>query len=219
MNRLACLWIGLGGLALVGCGDDGDVFGEGGGGGDTTAASTSNAASTSQSGSANSSSSGSGTDDRIDPIALGRSWTYEVEEIGTFAYCPSGSHTGETIAEVEKNGKQAFEVTSLCQNLPSSLYAVEGDVVFVDYQDTWVLALDAPVEEGHTWSNGASTFTWHDEGSVTVPAGTFDDCWRATQNVAYEAYTIFCRGVGPVHWRSVDLTGNGFDAVLTAKNF
>ncbi len=223
MKRFAWRVMGVGALAVAGCGDDGDLFGDGGGGAATTSAS-SNAATTSTSTSASgtgssSSSSGSGTDDRIDPIELGRSWTYDVEEIGTFAYCPSGSHTGETIAQVEKNGKPAFEVTSLCQNLPSSLYAVEGDVVFVDYLDTWVLALDAPVEEGHTWSNGASTFTWHDEGTVTVPAGTFDDCWRATQNVAYEAYTIFCRGVGPVHWRSVDLAGNGFDAVLTAKNF
>jgi hypothetical protein len=210
----------MGSVLLVGCGDDEGVFGGGGdGGGDTSSSPSSNAASTSQSTTADSSSSGSGGDNRIDPIELGRSWTYDVEEIGTFAYCPSGSHTGETIAQTEKNGKPAFDVTSLCQNLPSSLYAVEGDVVFVDYLDTWVLALDAPVEEGHTWSNGASTFTWHDEGPVTVPAGTFDDCWRATQNVAYEAYTIFCRGVGPVHWRSVDLAGNGFDAVLTAKNF
>jgi hypothetical protein len=205
-------------LVLSGCGDDGDLFDDGGGGSGgegsvTSGAQTTTSATTSSNG------AGGGPDDRIDPIELGHAWTYEVEELGTFPACPSGSHTGETIAESEIGGKHAFEVTNLCANVESSQYAVEGDVVFVHYQGTWILALDAPVEEGHTWTNGASTFTWHDEGTVTVPAGTFDDCWRATQNVAYEAYTIFCRGVGPVHWRSVDLSGNGFDAVLTAKNF
>lgn len=158
-------------------------------------------------------------DNRIDPIALGHSWTYDVEEIGNFPLCPSGSHTGETIDALELDGKQALEVTNLCANVPSSFYSVDGDIVQVNYQGTWILALDAPVEEGHTWSNGVSTFTWHDEGEVTVSAGTFDDCWRATQNVEYEAYTIFCRGVGPVHWRSVDLNGDGFDALLTDTNF
>ena len=100
------------------------------------------------------------------------------------------------------DGKDAFQTTSLCAGAEASYYAVDGDVVQVDYQGTWILALDAPVEEGHTWSNGSSTFTWHKEPHVTVPAGTFDNCWRATQNVSYEAYTIFCRGVGPVHWYS-----------------
>jgi len=155
----------------------------------------------------------------IDPIALGNSWTYDVQELGDFALCPSGSHTAETIDQLELDGKQAFEVTNLCANVDSSFYAVDGDVVQVNYFGTWILALDAPVEEGHTWSNGSSTFTWHDEGTVTVPAGTYDDCWRATQNVDYDAYTIFCRGVGPIHWHSEDLAGNGFDALLTANNF
>jgi len=155
----------------------------------------------------------------IDPIAVGNSWTYAVEEIGTFPLCPGGSHTAMTLGESQLDGKTAYEVTSLCANAESSFYAVAGDVVQVSYEGTWVLALDAPVEEGHEWSNGFSTFTWHDEGTVTVAAGTFDDCWRATQNVGYEAYTIFCRGVGPVHWRSVDLNGDGFDALLTAKSF
>jgi hypothetical protein len=212
-------WLGLSTcLAAVGCGDDagetgnasqgasrGEPAGAGGG-----------------SGSGGSSGSGEGAgrpDDRIDPIAMGRAWTYQVEELGAFPLCPSGIHTGSTISEGEVHGKHAFEVTSLCANVDSSFYAVDGDVVQVEYQGTWILALDAPVEEGHTWSNGASTFTWHDAGSVTVPAGTFDDCWVAEQNVDYDAYTIFCRGVGPVHWHSEDLLGNGFDAVLTEKNF
>ncbi len=160
-----------------------------------------------------------GPDDRIDPILLGRSWTYDVTELGSYPLCPSGAHTAETISETDLDGRHAFEVTSLCANAPSSFYSVEGDVVLVNYQHTWVLALDAPVEAEHTWSNGASTFTWHSEGKYAVPAATFDRCWNATENVDHESFTVFCRGVGPVHWHSKDPSGNGFDARLTAKSF
>jgi hypothetical protein len=162
---------------------------------------------------------GGGPDNRIDPISLGHAWTYDVTELGSFPLCPSGTRTGKVLSEGMVDGKDAFQTTSLCAGFQASYYAVDGDVVQVDYQGTWLLALDAPVQEGHTWSNGSSTFTWHKEPTVTVPAGTFDQCWRATQNVDYDAYTIFCRGVGPVHWHSADLNGDGFDAILTAKSF
>jgi hypothetical protein len=210
-NRSACLCLALttsacgGGFSPAGAASDASASstgaGTGGGGGTGTGG------------------SGGGADDRIDPILLGHAWTYDVQELGSFPLCPAGTHTGEVLGESTVDGKDAFEVSSLCANAGSSYYAVDGDVVQVDYQGTWLLALDAPVEEGHTWSNGSSTFTWHSKSSVTVPAGTFSDCWSATQNVAYEAYTIFCRGVGPVRWYSKDLDGNGFDAQLTAKSF
>jgi hypothetical protein len=157
-------------------------------------------------------------DDRIDPIEVGRQWTYDVTVFGVYPWCKEGSYTGQVLGQKEVDGKQAFQVQSFCPTVGTSSYAVDGDRVEIYVGGVWVLALDAPVSQGHTWSNGASTFTWHEEGSVTVPAGTFDDCWRATENVAHDSYTIFCRGVGPVHWHNVD-TGNGFDAVLTAKNF
>jgi hypothetical protein len=163
---------------------------------------------------------GVGADEAIDPIAVGHAWTYAVTELGTYPGCPAGTSTATALTVGTKDGKAgAIEVQSLCSAAPPSWYTVDGDVVQVDVAGTWVLALDAPVQEGHTWSNGVSTFTWHDAGTVTVPAGTFDDCWTATQNVSYTAYTIFCRGVGPVHWYSKDASGNGFEAILGGKNF
>ena len=221
MKNGASISMVLAAALLAACGDSGDpLFGGSPEGGSGSEGGSPDNGGSPPSGGANEGGAGGGAStEAIDPIAVGNAWTYDVEELGTFPLCPSGSHTAETLAEVELDGKTAYEVTSLCANAASSFYAVDGDVVQVNYQGTWVLALDAPVEEGHTWSNGVSTFTWHDEGTVTVAAGTFDDCWRATQNVSYEAYTIFCRGVGPVHWRSVDLTGNGFDAELTGVSF
>ncbi len=157
-------------------------------------------------------------DTRIDPIAVGRSWTYDVTIFGTYPLCSAGSHQGVVLGTKMLDGKQSFQVQSLCPGVGTLDYAVSGDVVQFDYMATWVLALDAPVAEGHTWTNGVDTFTWHSVGSVTVPAGTYSDCWKATQNVGYEAYTVFCRGVGPVHWFTKN-SGNGYEAMLTSKNF
>ena len=162
--------------------------------------------------------SADGGDDRIDPIVVGHRWTYDVTVFGTYPICSAGSHDGVVLGERMLDGKQAFQVQSFCPGLGTVNYAVSGDVVQYDYMTTWALALDAPVAEGHSWTNGVDTFTWHSAGSVTVPAGTFADCWKATQNVGYESYTVFCRGVGPVHWYTKN-AGNGYEAILTAKNF
>jgi hypothetical protein len=156
-------------------------------------------------------------DDRIDPIALGRSWTYDVTIIGTYPICRAGSSTGQVLGTKQVSGKQAFQVQSFCPGAGTTSYAVDGDRVELFYANTWILALDAPVEEGHTWTNGADDFVWEKAPKVTGKAGTFDDCWTARQENS-ESYTVFCRGVGPVKWHFVD-KGNGYDAVLTAKNF
>ena len=162
--------------------------------------------------------SGAMADDRIDPIEVGRTWTYDVQELGTYPLCPSGTHSGSALGTSMVGGKEAIEVQSACAKVGSAYYAVTGDLVQLYAQGTWVIALDTPVQEGHSWSDGATTFTWHSVGSVTVPAGTFDACWSATQNVAYSAYAIFCRGVGPVRWYTKDASGNGYDAQLTATS-
>jgi hypothetical protein len=159
-----------------------------------------------------------GADDRIDPIELGHAWTYDVKIFGVYPLCKAGTHTGKVLGQKEVDGKPAFQVQSLCPAAGVTSYSVEGDRVFVHYGGAWLLALDAPVQEGHSWSNGASTYSWHFEGSVTVPAGTFEDCWTAREDSAPDSYTTFCRGVGPVVWHTIE-NGNGFDAQLTAKSF
>ncbi len=162
---------------------------------------------------------GATTEAPIDPFAVGNAWTYDVTQIGVYPLCPSGSHQGKVLGSSQRDGKLAYQTQSLCANAGTFYYAVDGDVVYWDSAGTWTLVLDAPVVEGHTWSNGVSTYAWHDVGSVTVPAGTFSKCWKA-QDTGGPSYTIFCRGVGAVHWSYRDATGNnGYDALLTAKSF
>jgi hypothetical protein len=195
--------------------DDGGALGDSGKSDGALPADATSDASPSEGGTSD---GGDGGDNRIDPIVVGRRWTYDVTVFGTYPICTLGSHDGVVLGAMMLDGKRAFQVQSFCPGLGTVNYAVSGDVVQYDYMTTWLLALDAPVAEGHGWTNGVDTFTWHSAGSVTVPAGTYADCWKATQNVAYESYTLFCRGVGPVHWYTKN-AGNGYEAILTAKNF
>jgi len=154
-------------------------------------------------------------DDRIDPIALGRTWTYDVTIIGTYPLCRAGSNTGSVLGQKVVGGKPAFQVQSFCPGAGTSSYAVDGDKVEVYYGSAWILSLDSPVAEGHTWTDGLTTYVWEKVGKVTVPAGTYNECWKARPQTG-PSYTTFCRGVGPVRWHYVDAIGNGYDATLTA---
>lgn len=160
-----------------------------------------------------------GQDDRIDPIAVGHAWTYDVTVLGSYPACVAGTHAATVVNEEMLGGRQAFQVESFCPSAGSFFYALDGNRVFTWVAMTWVLSLDTPVAAGHTWSNGLDSFTWEAVPTVTVPAGTFTTCWSAVEQVSYPTYTVFCRGVGPVHWHYEDGQGNGYEAVLTSKSF
>ncbi len=142
-------------------------------------------------------------------------------QLGLYPACPGGVHTSNVTAARTLAGKPARTVESLCTGLGPYEYAVEGDRVFTfdPSAEDWVLSLDAPVEEGHAWSDGSRDLVWSTRGTMTVPADTFEDCWAAVEDVGYDSFTAFCRGVGPVHWHYEDGFGNGYDAQLTPLSF
>jgi len=57
-----------------------------------------------------------------------------------------------------------------------------------------------PVANGVTWNAGYDTnWIWEDVGTVTVPAGTFENCWRKNWSVDKKSlFEIWCKGVGKV---------------------
>jgi hypothetical protein len=148
------------------------------------------------------------------PLANGNSWTYDVTTFGSFPVCTGGSQTSNVTQEHTLDGKDAFTVRSFCPAAGSSDFYADGDRVYLYYQNAWIVALDSPVAEGHSWTEVNSSFTWH----ATTTSG-YSDCWKAQQNVTYTAYSIYCRGVGMVRNYSQDLNGGGWDAQLTSKNF
>jgi hypothetical protein len=156
---------------------------------------------------------GGGDDDRLYPLAVGRTWTYDVTS--TYPSCPAGQREMRVNGTGVTDGRPTFQVTGFCGITGNTF--VDGDVVdeYYDWGPTgWYRALDEPVMDGHTWTttNGSATFTqtYADEGTV----GGRDDCWRVTQNVTYTTYWIYCRGVGLVHYELVDLGGGTIRAEL-----
>jgi hypothetical protein len=162
---------------------------------------------------------GSVKDTRIDPIEVGHAWTYNVTVLGFYPACSNGVFVSNTLSSAMLDGKTALSVQSLCENAGVFKYSVDGDRVYAYLSGSWRTSLDSPVVEGHTWSDGFLTYKWESKGSVATAAGTFADCWSATTVASYTSYILLCRGVGPVKWHYEDGLGNGYEAVLTAKNF
>src|SRR5262249_10186862 len=162
---------------------------------------------------------GAPPDTRIDPLEVGRTWTYDVTTMGGFPVCTAGKHDSTVTGTTQIDGRTALVVSSFCAAVGTSNMTVDGDAVDYDYNGTCVHVTGLPIQEGTTWDYFNTSYTWEKVPSITVPAGTFSDCWKAHQNVQYTAYQIYCRGVGVVQSYSQDLGGNGWDAQLSAKNF
>jgi hypothetical protein len=158
-------------------------------------------------------------DRRIDPIEVGRAWTFDVKVLGYYPACANGTYQATGVKAETVDGKQAIYVSSFCPSSPGFHYSVDGDNVWSHYLGEWITSLVAPVQEGHTWTDGYLDYEWESKGTVTVPAGTFDECWSATTVASYTSYILLCRGVGPVRWHFEDGWGNGYDATLVAKSF
>ncbi len=209
---------GSGGSANDGGGastDGGEGIATDGASGALDSGATSDGAPASDGGSSGSASS------KLYPLAVGFSWTYDVEPVGAGSVCASGTHVQQVTGTQTVDGRLAFDLVSFCAAAGTSEVAPvgTGDEVDLDYQGSWLVMIDPTLTDGHSWPYFNSSYTWHRETSVTVPAGTYTDCWTAQQNVTYTAYMTYCRGVGMVRSYSSDLTGAGWDAKLTGESF
>lgn len=152
------------------------------------------------------------------PLAAGDSWTYSVAAVGTGSICAAGVHEQHVVSENMVAGRAAFQMTSFCSAVAGTYdYAPRGDdEVDFYYQGSWLTLVDPTLTEGRTWPYFTTSYHWHREATVTVPAGSYDDCWTAIQNVSYTASLTYCRGVGLVRSYSSDLAGSGWDAKLAS---
>ena len=155
----------------------------------------------------------SGTDDRLYPLEVGRSWQYDVTS--TYSSCPAGTREQRVVSKGTTDGRDTYEVQGFCGLTGHT--NVAGNVVeeYYDWGPTgWMRSLDEPVSAGHTWTttNGSATFsmTYSDAGN---------GCWKVTQNVSYTTYWIYCRGVGLTKYEMIDLAGGTIKAELKSKSF
>lgn len=155
------------------------------------------------------------------PLAMGNSWTYSVAAVGAGSICAAGMYEQHAVSANMVAGRAAFQMTSFCSGVSSTYdYApaatTTNDEVDFYYSSSWLTLVDPMLTEGHTWPYFNTSYHWHREGTITVPAGSYDDCWTAVQNVSYTASLTYCRGVGLVRSYSSDLAGSGWDAKLAS---
>jgi hypothetical protein len=172
-------------------------------------------------GSNSGSNSGSGSADHADlyPLAVGNTWTYNVTIVGAGSTCSPGTFSQSVLSANPAGGRAAYQVSDFCTALAGETYDYStpgGDEVDFYYGSDWLELIDPTLVDGTSWTYANTSYTWKRETSVTVPAGSYDDCWTANQNVSYTAYSTYCRGAGLVHNYSADLTGAGWDAQLAS---
>ena len=152
---------------------------------------------------------GSVTAAQLFPLAVGNRWTYQVTS--TAADCPSGSHDASIVGTMTEGNETAFDFRDYCEDSsPTYLRAANDEVL--EYQVDWARSLAQPVQDGYSWMFTQNfTLTWHAAGTVTVPAGTFQNCWdRLSMSGATLVTKTYCPDVGPVK-------ESGFeDVVLTS---
>ena len=145
------------------------------------------------------------------PLQPGNTWTYTVTAKVDVPACIEGVRVvTATGGPTEFEGRQAYTLTSLCQDQDTRMALDDGEVLEW-IPNFWARALPAPVEAGFTWSSGAGRYTWTDVGSITVPAGTFSDCWERTSADPLVQTNTYCAGVGMVR-----ADEQGHEAVLTS---
>lgn len=147
-------------------------------------------------------------DDRLLPLAEGRTWTYDV--MSTYPSCPSGVVEQRVLGSETIDGRDVFRIRGFCGSEGRTF--IDGDLV-EDYYDWgplgWTRQLDEPVEDGHAWTttNGSATFGMHYER-------VDDDCWKVVQEVSYTSTWTYCRGVGLTRFEMIDLGGGTIRATL-----
>jgi hypothetical protein len=111
------------------------------------------------------------------------------------------------VREIEKAGRKAFEVTSPCEGVSSGYLSSSDQAIDSLYNGDWWRYLALPPAEGTEWLEFRAKAFWHEIGKVTVPAGTFDHCWRKVRRVVYDDWSDYCEGTGLVRSKMKDLAG------------
>jgi len=149
------------------------------------------------------------------PLTVGNIWNYDMTMTTTL---PDTTITGTGTMKIEitaettlNNGANVFEEvsTSIVENSThiDTSYTEETDDYILNYGDKADTDPDTmlvlPLEEGKTWKTDSNTtLKVIGKESVTVPAGTYDDCWKA-QMIEENSDTIYvylAPDIGLIKW-------------------
>lgn len=169
-------------------------------------------------------------DMRLEPLEVGRAWTYTITAIGVDNYdpCPNGTRDVTVLGASTRDGRDVYQVNRFCpQPVVDTWQSKTGTRDATEWYQNgqWLRSLDEPAEAGHTWMTGGITLKYEAVDAIKVPAGTFTSC-LAVVRTNPEVRQTYCRGVGLVKEevrRVLEFgffkTTVGYSGVLTKKNF
>ena len=138
------------------------------------------------------------------PHAVGNYWTYLYEYSGAIGSCAEGEWTARMTEMSELDDVETYTYLNPCVTGAEQIefpLQFDGDRVLLVGYDTPYVMLDAPVTDGYEWQTLLDvtefTYSWQSVATVTVDAGTFNDCWKRI-DMNSGAYLTYCRGVGRV---------------------
>ncbi|OGC38800.1 hypothetical protein A2Y85_08045 [candidate division WOR-3 bacterium RBG_13_43_14] len=162
---------------------------------------------------------GCGGEKAVFPLTVGNEWTYGLSVItettdtsGVVADTMTATTTSQINSETTlDDSTAAFENISsmeyddtLMTDFTDTSYVVETDDYILGYDSKSDTEPDTlfvlPVEEGNTWAqNSTTTAVVLGKEDVTVPAGTYNDCWEIGYITTGETtYTYYAPGTGNV---------------------
>ncbi len=136
------------------------------------------------------------------PLTEGNTWNYRTITNVTMpdtTISDTGSVKTEiTVKTTLNNGTEVYEQIMTMDGTADTSYVQDTDDYILSYEDKADTEPDTmvalPLEEGKTWTvlkDSAYTETGKAIGkeSVTVPAGTYDDCWKIAYIYADSAFS------------------------------
>jgi hypothetical protein len=166
-------------------------------------------------GNATGGSGGASADDRLMPLEAGRAWSFTVAAIDAaqpFTACPDAESA--VVGRASTPDGEGWLYDPACETQRFILLQNGDDIVaFSETLTTRIEYMKTPVEDGAGWAS----YRWQSVGAITVPAGTFQDCWRRILvDAAQEDYIEFCRGIGLVRLHSLVVNR---ELSLVSRNF
>ena len=157
--------------------------------------------------------------ERLFPLAVGNVWNYMTtilpNSTGT-SPCLAGMHATTITGRAMFDGQNAFTATHVCAPTTTRYYVENASGLEVNVGMAWSVVLPRPIADGSVFTAASSQEVLGRIADVTVPAGTFSDCWQTAYLTATGPITTYCAGVGLVSLEYDAPNGGGYKLELVS---
>ena len=140
------------------------------------------------------------------PLEVGNEWEFDISS--NYSSCKAGVGVTKIHKLAQISGRSAFEASYACNGRRGYMSEVSSGKIDIHYNGNWYRYLDTPLVEGHVWNEFRAQALWTRVEDITVPAGTFTNCWRKIRQVPYTHWEEYCDGIGMVRSEVIDMGQN-----------